>query len=302
LLGVLTTGANACDDDNGRNSCNAETHKDVCNSAATGITQCKDGKLVDLICEKQVPSSKCVVSGGVASCTKDEDEDEVGKDCDENYVNKCVNNVALICNGTYVEAINCAEKAEGGKCGTLVEDGEDIVKCFKQCTQANEDTYRCGQEEQPFSISYIDRCYTLKDGSLGKTLHNTESCLNGCDEATGKCKKLHDEEGKPCNEKNYTEKCDNEIVLRCLDGKVDTVNCSELDKHHCKIEKDNKANCFISCDTLGEMFVCDHIYNRSDRYECVTLKDNTMGAKYVDVIETCDYNNGCDDATGKCKD
>ncbi|MGI5830349.1 MAG: hypothetical protein ACOX8U_09310 [Bradymonadia bacterium] len=218
--------------------------------------------------------------------------DEVGNDCDDNYGDKCDGAILLSCIDEKVKAVDCGE-VENSKCGVST-DG--VGECYQTCDNVDDTKWVC-DEFWGMYFSDLFKCEELSDGTLGYVYQEeSEMCSTTCNEATGQCVKLHDDEGKPCDS-NYTRACTGDILTLCYGDTVRAVDCAE-DGNFCATSKEGETTCYQTCaEANEETLVCDHYYGSSDTYKCFELEGDQLGATLVSYEECA---NECDDDTGLC--
>ena len=137
----------------------------------------------------------------------------LNEESDDYYAPKCDNNVGLACYSDYVSASEC-----DGTC-LMVDDNPG---CYNLCSdeEINHPTYECDGD----SGSYFDGCVEIVPG---KFVHRSRyiHCQNGCDETTGQCVKIHEDEGKKCDV-NGLQYCSGDIELSCDNGIISAYACN----------------------------------------------------------------------------
>ena len=110
---------------------------------------------------------------------------------------------------------------KGTLTGTCVEDEEEVY-CDFACKPEEESQHRAVCDEDNWLYGY--RCVKLQTGTYYWKYYQ-EYCSHGCNGTHDGCVRLHEDEGKPCDD-SYQSKCVNNLPLNCSDEIVSGFDCS----------------------------------------------------------------------------
>ena len=247
------------------------------------------------------------------SCSRYQDDDNY-------YAEKCDDNIILSCSAGEVYAEPCGTK-------TCVKDpyyGD--YECMKLCTAeeiANPTSVCEGAEYYTPGngfvsyYSYKSYCEEFEPGKFIK-IETGERCFNYCDLDTGKCVKLHEDEGNECDY-DQPDYCDGKYLLTCDGNEIRAISCANeilSDDAVCmKINNPNSdsnnqdenglsATCVLPCsesDANTQQKIC--IDNRLYLMNCISDEN---GHYYLDgsydhyYLPRVNCYHGCDEETNDC--
>lgn len=226
------------------------------------------------------------------ACDEDNDSDvsaEVGKTCDEaTYGYQCDGRFILACDkGTIIAFEDCGKNYE------CVGNGEE-AGCIMPCS-GNSEKFICESDEE-YGISVSARYVCKEDTYYAVDETSLVFCYNGCNKDNTACKKVHNEEGKSCDESTYKRKCDGRIAVTCSEGVVTALDCGE--DNVCVENENGRLSCKTPCTGNEEKSVCTHNaileYSYTKKYVC---KD---GYYVDDITSLAACNNGCNEAGTAC--
>ncbi|MCK9523981.1 MAG: hypothetical protein M0R76_13215 [Proteobacteria bacterium] len=123
---------------------------------------------------------QCVVAEEGAACSAE------GSLVQSKFVEHCDQrqNKALYCLDGKVRALDCTG-IQGTSCGVSVGG---VADCYPGCSAVGETVSVCDIEwyQRPVSRQYT--CEVLRNGEYGAAYTGSETCLYGCDEASGLCR------------------------------------------------------------------------------------------------------------------
>ena len=152
---------------------------DVCMTA-------KDGKNYSYQLEYNYCEYRCDPARGCVLPVKDE-----GKECSEyTYTQRCQNNAAVFCD-PFSEMVDVIYCKTGFTCLTEPDKYTNDAGCYDNveslCNKAGELSYKCSDSgNYSSSTEYI--CKKMSDNKLHNVFQDFETCKNGCDANTGRCK------------------------------------------------------------------------------------------------------------------
>ncbi|MBQ9394955.1 MAG: hypothetical protein IJU23_05500 [Proteobacteria bacterium] len=236
-----------------------------------------------------------------------------GKNCTKSDT-ACDGHFALNCGWDGHEVTDC-EKA------CIVDEYENaeviIAHCVDTCSEtevAAGDLYSCtpfNMSLDSIDVSYSQKCVKIDDNQYAK-ISSSENCSHGCDEKTGKCIKLHEDEGTPCSQGD-DEYCAGDYIIRCgYEGTKMAEDCNAPNKTDDQPMDENfpnytKNTCIIeegytwaTCKPACSAEDVDHpvkscAADRLSQYICTKNGDNYF---WVSNSNYCDH--GCDANKNEC--
>ena len=150
--------------------------------------------------------------------------------------NKCSGETLLVYDESTMNcsAINqiCVTEEQNGFCADACwQEGENLLSCF----QGNERRRECRKDDNG-KLYYVDEIFP---------------CDHGCDESTGKCKKIVRDEYSACDWNAFKQRCENGIRVSCYEGIVRAEKCSDSNQF-CAVSE-NAAVCYD----------CKHEFNKT---------------------------------------
>ena len=288
--------ASSCGDD-GKNveACDA-SFKTTCvgNVAQT----CVDKKIVKADCGTKTCKAGVCQDGSSTDPAK-------GKACTKDA---CLGNTLFECRGKVYDAgIAC----DSGYACSIDKSGSG--GCLEICTVADKGKKKtvCGYDEgSPYTLGLI-----CGIDNLGKYVYNEdpdfeyEDCPASCQD--GKCVKLTTDDGAPCNEKSFAERCENDLVVYCDErfdwdefeaiNVVTVIRCDPA--YTCQKQKNkNYADCVQPC-TKGDAIKGECEAESDGTFslytdECVEALNASYYYFFQDALYDCKT---CDPKTLTCK-
>ena len=204
------------------------------------------------------------------------------------YVEKCESNSAYYCDeeSGIVAASTCDEKAP-----CQIRKSNNTANCAEACKEGDEPKEQCSSF-LGMNIYIKSLCEETADGKFA-AFTDYEFCEEDC--ASGKGCIPYEK----CDDKQYEETCDNNVVKFCSKGVVKKLDCAE-DELTCMIrDEDNYADCVQTCtegteETIKCVELDDGIY--AMHTSCDKTKDGTFGL-FIDAEhceDACKEGVGCD--------
>ena len=237
-------------------------------------------------CDPDIDDAVCANDDVVLHCAYVEENDKM-----------MYKYVAESCNSYYGEAKN----------RVCVQPKGISARCEDACKASDVDNKQSSCHD-----SYFTSRECINDGNVYYWNDVGMSCEHGCDDATGKCKVIHTDEGKSCDpEVSPRAYCDGDIMLECRYGKsLIATDCSKEPVQEVPWSSENmkgtcgswmegddeRVMCMQACtaeDATKNMLECD--YDRVIGWECIN-SGNTYFWK--EKNEYCYH--GCDEETKAC--
>jgi hypothetical protein len=185
---------------------------------------------------------------------------DLGESCDPNtFADRCDGNWMVSCyqgtNGYVVDGINCGNY-DGLHCAIVSLGEESAASCFGEadkCQNVNEPSKQC-QTVNDVQYSYDYMCLSASDGNNYNTAINRTACSSTCDESTGICNKLIEDEGKACDPYEMQDECRGDILVYCYQNAITSLNCGAYEGVSCQLSHqiysgdDVYGDCVEKCD------------------------------------------------------
>ncbi len=181
------------------------------------------------------------------------------------YPASCTNNVAKSCSAfQIVQTANCTRL--GKACAKQSSTKAECVDVDMKCTTPGSTKRKCGVSDE-VNLRPVSTVYTCKADAEGNLYyldgHNEACGIYGCDESTGNCITIDNEENQPCNPDTYLDHCNGSRAIYCSQSrKVTALECNEPNEPGfvCLTVQNSAhnayANCFLperdSCTKVGE--------------------------------------------------
>ena len=178
--------------------------------------------------------------------------------------NKCSGETLLVYDESTQNcaAINqiCVTEEQNGFCADACwQDGETLLSCF----QGNERRRECHKDDNG-KLYYVDEIFP---------------CDHGCDESTGKCKKIVHDEYSACDWNSFKQRCEKGIRVSCYEGIVRAEKCS-----------DNNQFCAVS-ENAAVCYDCKHEFNKTTGECSKVVADEYTPCEKSSFKERCEDGN-----------
>ena len=233
-------------------------------------------------------------------------EDE-GDACDSGtFTERCDGSILVYCLYGQVVAGDCSGEESATACGYSSTDNYADCVVPESCQKGAEPSLACKMDSYGDEYSVKTVCVEASDGTSGEVEIVVE-CSHGCDETTGECTKLVENEGESCNAADFKAMCGGEsgnIAVYCYNGAVTAWDCSQNDGYSClTLSEGNLADCYSaedSCEADAEStYSCSFSY--SLEYVCAAMSDG-KNYYYAKSQTECSESQYCSIENGLCED
>ncbi len=168
------------------------------------------------------------------------------------YQASCTDNIAKTCN-TFetVQYANCT--LQGKTCVKTTSTTAECIDNDMSCTSIGAKKTKCGISEstkQPVSVVYT--CTLDNAGNMYYLNPKNEACGNyGCEESTGKCVTIDNEEGQKCDPNTYYQHCNSTRAIYCAKttNQVAALECNDPTDpgYECLTVHNSKYDVYVDC-------------------------------------------------------
>lgn len=250
-------------------------------------------------------------SGGCDSATNQCKQIEgAGEACDETFPGRCDGNIIVYCSEGVVTVTDCS--VIDASCDIL--SGTNSAYCYTDeylagnaCNEGAEGLACVENLGFHFSTAWMCEQLTIS-GAYVWEYHSEEMCNGSCDEETGQCALIVENEGQPCEtegENAFAANCGGDsgnIAISCVNGIVTASNCLLFgNEYSCQTSTDgNRAECVnedLICQAGSEpVKSCES--TTPVEYNCLEYND---GSYYWSPVYTpCAEGLSCVYSTGEC--
>ena len=219
-----------------------------------------------------------------------------GKKCDETFVEKCIDNMPLVCSYGVISANPCEDE-------TLCAVFDNHAQCANTCT---------AEEVAPLEFTchggHSEGGECVKQGDKYVWHVIREGCTHGCNE-DGTCIHLYETEGDYCAYSKLS--CKDSLLTECsyYDNKIHITDCSE-EGMTC-ISNEYNAKCVNLCteeefNTNATKKACVKGAYKDYSYQLKCVNSYISDDKYEWSEDTsiphAECENGCNNDTGECNE
>ena len=172
--------------------------------------------------------------------------------------------------GVWAGTEDCAE--QNMTCGWM----EGTAACRISCsTPDTSRTYCQTIDSQSYQVHSV--C-TMGDDLQAYEVMTYTACPHGCDETTSECIKLTETEGQRCAAEEFSDRCENDVAILCIDGIIEAENCAELGENYtCRIAPNGKRQCIEKCTEPDHIKTqCETVgaWDVTYTYQCTETENN----------------------------